>query len=276
MLIANGKSEYRFIVKDTQEAEKAIQAWLSANDFQRMQENGAIVYRSGEPVIQGYRFFEYVFSESEIIVYAYLGSYRKPKALAKGMAGAMAIIPYKNLLGSLFAVLDAMAMKGDQKVLKAREENTMQDQQNNMNGNYPQGQQYNNTPQGPQNNMNGGYAQGEPYPQGPQYNNYPQGPYPQGPQNSPYNNFQQEASNRYSTYAEVTFWISIIMLVLSIIGFAIGILPSVANLVFAIQGLKSYKRGKAIAAVVMTSIAIVLSLVYISLVVLGILEFEYF
>lgn len=214
MLITQGKTEYRFPTQNAQEAEQIIQSWLSANNFQQMQEDNTTFYRGGDAML-GYRFFEYSVNDSQVVLYAYLGSVKKPRALAEGLAGAMAIIPYKNALEPLLASLSEVSTQSQQSFDAAP----------------------------------------APAPATPSVTTQPQ-PQPQPQPQNTYGNFKQVADNKNGTYAEISFWISIVMLLASFAGIAIGAIIVIFNYYLAVQGLKSNKKGKAIAAIVMSSIAI--------------------
>lgn len=205
MLLTKGKTEYRFTVQNTQEAEQKIQSWLSANSFQQMQEDSVTYYRGGDAMV-GYRFFEYNIGGSQVVIYAYLGSFKKPRALADGMAGSMAIIPYKNALEPLFASLSSETAQPQQSTTPTQTQ--IQAQQQNT-----------------------------------------------------YGEFKQATNKRNNTCAEISFWVSILMLLASFTGIIAGAIIVIFNYYLASQGLKSNKKGKAIAAIVISSIAIVIVIV---------------
>ena len=122
-------------------------------------------------------------------------------ALNEGIAGSMAIIPYKNALEPLFAALSSEIAP-----------NSAQPQQ----------------------------VATQPQPQ---------------PQNA-YNDFRQAAAKRNDYCAEVSFWVSILMILVSFTGIIVGAIFFIFNYYLAAQGLKSNKKGKAIAAIIMSSVAI--------------------
>lgn len=204
VLIAKGKTEYHFTVKDVKDAEQKIQSWLSANSFKKTEEDGQVIYRGGDALV-GNRFFEYNIDGSQVTLYAYLGSPKKPLALADGLAGAATIVPYRNALDPLLAALDGV-------------ENSNQQEPTASSKTKPQTQ-------------------------------------------GTYNDFKQANSKRDNTFAEISFWVSIVMLVSSFFGIIAGAIIIIFNYYLAIQGLKSEKRGKAIAAIVMSSVAIVVVIV---------------
>ena len=70
-------------------------------------------------------------------------------------------------------------------------------------------------------------------------------------------NFQEETDKKKETACEIGFWISILGLILSLFGMIIYIL----DFYFAYQGLKTRKKGKAIATIVMSIISIVVIII---------------
>ena len=73
--------------------------------------------------------------------------------------------------------------------------------------------------------------------------------------------FRQAEDKRRSTFAEVSFWLPILLLFCSCFGATVGALDCLFNCVMATQGLKGKKRGKAIAALVMTLVALLIGIV---------------
>ena len=72
------------------------------------------------------------------------------------------------------------------------------------------------------------------------------------------NTFQNETVKKQEKMCEVGFWLSIVGLVFSFIGVAYGLILYILIFYFASQGLKTQKRGKAIAFIVLTVISIVI------------------
>lgn len=67
---------------------------------------------------------------------------------------------------------------------------------------------------------------------------------------------------------EVGFWLSIVGLILSFIGITYGVIIYLLNYYFASQGLKTRKRGKAIATIVLSSVSIVIIILEILIIAL--------
>lgn len=72
------------------------------------------------------------------------------------------------------------------------------------------------------------------------------------------NTFQNETVKKQDKMCEVGFWLSIVGLVFSFIGVAYRLILYILIFYFASQGLKTQKRGKAIASIVLTVISIVI------------------
>lgn len=74
-------------------------------------------------------------------------------------------------------------------------------------------------------------------------------------------NFQEETDKKKETACEIGFWISILGLILSLFGMMVGIIIYILDFYFAYQGLKTRKKGKAIATIVMSIISIVVIII---------------
>lgn len=72
------------------------------------------------------------------------------------------------------------------------------------------------------------------------------------------NTFQNETAKKQEKMCEAGFWLSIVGLVFLFIGLAYGLILYILIFYFASQGLKTQKRGKAIATIVLTVISIVI------------------
>lgn len=68
--------------------------------------------------------------------------------------------------------------------------------------------------------------------------------------------FQNETTKKQEKMCEVGFWLSLVGLLCSFLGVAYGIIVYILNFYFASQGLKTKKRGKAIATIVLSIISI--------------------
>ena len=68
--------------------------------------------------------------------------------------------------------------------------------------------------------------------------------------------FQDETMKKKERMCEIGFWLSILGLVCSFFGIAYGIFVYIMDFYFASQGLKTRKKGKAIATIVLSIISI--------------------
>lgn len=73
--------------------------------------------------------------------------------------------------------------------------------------------------------------------------------------------FQQSVDKKNATFAEISFWVSLAMLLTAFTGVIYGAIIVIFNYWMAVQGLKSKKRGKAIAAIVISTAAIIVFVV---------------
>lgn len=71
------------------------------------------------------------------------------------------------------------------------------------------------------------------------------------------NNFQEETDKKKETVCEIGFWISILGLILSFFGMMVGVIIYILDFYFAFNGLKTRKKGKAIATIAISIISIV-------------------
>lgn len=76
-------------------------------------------------------------------------------------------------------------------------------------------------------------------------------------------NFKNENIKKQETLCEIGFWISILGLFASLFGVAYGVIVYIIDFYFASQGLKTRKRGKAIATIVLSIISILIIMIQI-------------
>lgn len=70
--------------------------------------------------------------------------------------------------------------------------------------------------------------------------------------------FQDETAKKQEKQCEIGFWLSILGLVCSLFGVAYSVIIYIMDFYFASQGLKTKKRGKAIATIVLSIISIII------------------
>lgn len=72
------------------------------------------------------------------------------------------------------------------------------------------------------------------------------------------NTFNNENQKKQETMCEIGFWLSLFGLLCSFVGVAYGVIIYILNFYFASQGLKTRKRGKAIATIVLSIVSILI------------------
>ena len=70
--------------------------------------------------------------------------------------------------------------------------------------------------------------------------------------------FQQEANERNEKLCNIGFWISIVGLILSFLGIMYGVFIYILEIYFACMGLKTAKKGKAIATFIIAGISVLI------------------
>ena len=73
--------------------------------------------------------------------------------------------------------------------------------------------------------------------------------------------FQNETTKKQEKMCEVGFWLSLFGLLCSFMGVAYGVIIYILNFYFASQGLKTRKRGKAIATIVLSIVSILIIII---------------
>lgn len=81
------------------------------------------------------------------------------------------------------------------------------------------------------------------------------------PQNNFSQTFQDENQKKQEKMCEIGFWLSILGLVCSLFGVTYGVIIYIMDFYFASQGLKTTKRGKAIATIVLSIISILIVII---------------
>ena len=83
----------------------------------------------------------------------------------------------------------------------------------------------------------------------------------QQPQNQFSETFKNENNKKQETMCEIGFWMSIFGLLCSFAGIMMGLFVYILDFYFASQGLKTRKRGKAIATIVLSIISILIVII---------------
>ena len=227
-----GRSTYTFQINcDPSVANDLVQAYIQGNKFTLQNKDGEQFYRAGDAMLEGYRYFNYSINGQTLTIQAWF----------KGAFGDMSIeqnslnmpaMNYRNSLGKLF-----------QEIEKLNNGGTNMNNNNGMNFDPNTGQPIN---QGYQQPMNQNYGQ------------------PMQQNNQFAQNFQDETTKKQEKMCEWGFWLSIFGLLASFVGVAYGVIVYILNFYFASQGLKTRKRGKAIATIVMSIISIIIIVIQVA------------
>lgn len=71
-------------------------------------------------------------------------------------------------------------------------------------------------------------------------------------------NFQDDVEKKKERRCEVVFWISIFSLILAFFGYVVAVIVYVCQFYYAILGLKTRKKGKAIATIILSAVSILI------------------
>ena len=220
--MAKGKSEYTIQFNcDSNAVNTLIQSYLQANGFQIYEKKGEQYYRAGDQML-GYRGFTYTFNGQNLIINAWLDGALGDFKLEQNN---MMAVNYRNSLSTLFNEISKLNNGGVS-------------MNNQMNGQVPNENINNN-----QVNVNPQVGQQDP-------NNA----------NQFAKTFQDETNKRKEKLCEIGFWLSILGVLGALGGVAMGLLVYVMDFYFASQGLKTKKRGKAIATIVLSIISILITI----------------
>ena len=247
--MSQGKTEFKFRVNaDITVVESLIRNWLNANGFSFQPKPGANYYAFNDPMLKGKRGLEYYINGNEVTILAYLGTYEKHQDL-EGFVGALPKQAYRNELNPLFEELKKLESGRTPNMA-----NAAPNAQGNMpNPGYPAGQGY---PNGQPAGAGQGYPGGQPAGAG---QGYPNGQ-PAGAgqmQDDSLNRFTEKNNKNKEKMAIAGFILSLVGLVVICLGASYGSILIVMEYYFAIQGLKTKKKGLAIATIVLASINLV-------------------
>lgn len=225
-----GRSVYTFQLNcEPKLVNDLICSYLQSNRYSLQTENGEKFYKTGDSMM-GYKYFNYSISGQILTIYAWLkGAFGEVQVEQNSIN--MFAMDYRNSLNTLF-----------QEIIKLNNNGGM-----NMN-NYENQNQQNYTGNGyVQNNnqMNFDPRTGQPIQNMNQYNS-----------NQFSQTFQDETLKKQEKLCEIGFWLSILGLLASFLGVAYGVFVYIMNFYFASQGLKTRKRGKAWATIILSIISI--------------------
>ncbi len=243
------------------DVENAIQAYLVGNSFKMAFEKGENYFKSGG-VMLPLKGFKYSFQDGVLHLEAWVGKIGKELNIGDGkFVGSAAKLPYYNSLLSLMATLEKVSLANHQMKPAEHASAQINSQAQTQQDSYAQ----NSHSQQNFNSQQSLYTQ----PSSQLHTNIPnqapafaQQPGVQAPASSAVFNEVNSANNRN---AKIAFWLSIAAIVLMFAS-KFSLLVNIASYTLAIKyGLKSQKSGLAIAAIVINSIAILLTILIIFL-----------
>lgn len=235
--MGRGTTTFTLLLSKTpEEANSIIQQFLSINKFTLETDSLGQYYHFYDPALIGHRGFCYQIYNDKIIITVWTGKRGKEYALT-GIQGFAVNAQYLELLKSL-----EIALTGTSQYISSGSKATQQDPVNKIS------------------NLQATNAQAFSQAPNPQSGYYQQ---PQQVQNQSVDAMQDAANASAEKFCIISFVLSILTSVLSLCGVAFGIPLIVIEFFGAIKGLKTRKRGLAIAALVLASISSVVLLIYI-------------
>lgn len=243
--MARGKSEFKFKCdKDT--GINIVTQFLQVNKAEKIiSRDGTIVYRFHDLAYVGS--LEYGYKDGYIIIYAYLGYTNKPILLDDKFAGCIPKGCYKTFLAPLF---DALTKASEQGTSITQEPTTT----TNVKDTTPQAQTAIVEEVSKETTTSQVTVQSTPV----------------TPEVKTANPVSQTSATTYFTdvntskkdnYAIAAFIISLVAFILSIFGVIFGLPIILVEYCLAAQGLKGSKRGFAIAAIVLATISIIITII---------------
>lgn len=218
-----GRSNYNIVFNtDNNTINNLVQSYLQSSGFSIYEKKGDKYYRAGDAMI-GYRGFNYNINGNALNIEAWLDGALGDFPLEQNSLNMMAT-NYRDSLNNLFQEIEKINNGG----------NIMNNQNNSqMNFNPNTGEPINQNMNNQQNQVNNNFAQ----------------------------SFQDENMKKKEKMCEIGFWLSILGLLCSFFGVAYGIFVYIMDFYFASQGLKTKKRGKAIATIVLSIISILIIII---------------
>ena len=226
-----GKSTYQFPFSVEPELVKqTIMNWLGANGFTLKEKDGNYYYEEYDP-ISGRRLFEYYIQPGMVTIHAYIGKYKKPYLLDDSFAGSIPKSAYKEMLAPLLQTLSGYNMP--------------------TGGNGQPG-------------ADPAAAAGAAYQVPPNASAVTTA----GGAQTVTGNYEDFANAKSKSQEKLAIWgfvLSIIGLLLSFVGYTFGLVLYMLEFYFAACGLKTKKKGFAIATLVLAGISVVILLASIFL-----------
>lgn len=232
------------------DVENAIQAYLVGNSFKMVSEKGENYFKSGG-VMLPLKGFKYSFQDGVLHLEAWVGKIGKELNIGDGkFIGSAAKLPYYNSLLNLMATLEKVSLANQQGSPAEHASAQINSQVQTQQDSHSQQNIHTQPSSQPQTNIPN---------QAPVFTKQPG---VQAPASSAVFNEVNNANNRN---AKIAFWLSIAAIILMFAS-KFSLLVNIASYTLAIKyGLKSQKSGLAIAAIVINSIAILLTILIIFL-----------
>lgn len=230
-----GRSTYTFQLNcDPNLINNLVQSYIQGNKYELQQNNGEQFYRAGDALVQGYRYFNYSISGQMLTINAWLkGAFGEVPVEQNSLN--MIAMDYRNSLGKLFQEIDKLNNGGV-------------NMNNNMNFDPNTGQPLNQNASNNQMNFDPNTGQ--------LINQNIVGQQFQNNVSQFTQTFQNETIKKQEKMCEIGFWLSLLGLLSSFAGVAYGVIIYIMNFYFASQGLKTSKRSKAIATIVLSIVSI--------------------
>ncbi len=228
-----GKSIYTFQLNcDPALANNLIKSYIQSNKYTLQNKNNEKYYRCGDAMV-GYKYFNYLISGQTLTIYAWLkNTFGKDLKIEQNSLNMMSM-SYRKSLNPLFEEIS--------KLNDIIENNNVDNlsQQSYVNYDVENNNSVKTITEEPALNNTSDF----------------------------YKTFKNETIKKQERMCEVGFWLSLLGFLASFTGVLYGILIYVMNFYFASQGLKTRKKGKAIATIVLSilSIFIALFIAFVSL-----------
>lgn len=240
-----------------QTAMTLISQWLQANSFVQQNDNGFIYYQSNDAWSNKGFYYRFT-SANQVVLDAYIGTYKKHDNI-EGVMGYAVKIPYSNSVNTLVTAIKSAPAE------------------NNMQYTNPASQYGNNfdpntgapisqpvyTQQTTNSQPNNGQAVYGQQVNGQQVNS--QQTYGQASQDITNNAFDAQVQKRNGGFAIAGFVVSIVCLILPFLGLTAGLVLIFFCIAAAVAGLKSTKKGLAIATFPIAGISLIISILNIVL-----------
>ena len=228
--MSQNKTVFQFQVNSNMAAvDNTIRNWLAANEFKFQPKPNANYYAYNDPWVKGKRGFEYYINNNIVTILAYVGTFENPMEL-EGLVGAMGKQAYRNELEPLVQEIKRIESEGAPAMQAV-----------------PQQAVQTNAPQP------GQAMQPQPQPM--------QQPQPGGNVNT----FIEENMKKKENLVILGFVLSIIGVLISCVGVSFGAILIILEFYCGVQGLKTRKKGMAIATIVLASINILILIMSIVL-----------